>query len=217
MSELLKKELCETGFNFIEVVDGLLLIDDFISKEELEEIFGFIDKAVDEDWRVEYLANLAQFCMMKFGRDDVENLIAEGKYNITQNWEDKNLNISQSEIHRVMYSRLNNLLIKSESNLNLSGFATIQRMQEGVELKSHKDQTTDPSIQFGTILYLNDEYKGGEVFFEDKNIALRPKPGSLLIFPGDFEHGVKHVGAGPIRYVIVGFIKANDFYENNKY
>ena len=42
---------------------------------------------------VNRLGNLKHFCMEKFGRDDVENLVAEGKFEITQNWEDKNFNI----------------------------------------------------------------------------------------------------------------------------
>jgi hypothetical protein len=39
------------------------------------------------------------------------------------------------------------------------------------------------------------------------------------MFPGtdEFNHGVKHVGDGPIRYVMPGFIKVADFYEKNKY
>ncbi|NCW13131.1 MAG: 2OG-Fe(II) oxygenase, partial [Chitinophagia bacterium] len=52
-----------------------------------------------------------------------------------------------------------------------------------------------------------------------KDISLRPKPGDLLFFPGneEYEHGVRHVGDGPIRYVIVGFIKEIGHYERNKY
>jgi hypothetical protein len=92
-------------------------------------------------------------------------------------------------------------------------------MQEGVELKSHTDQHTDPSIRYASILYLNDNYKDGELFFKNLDIELKPKPGSLLIFPGtpQYEHGVRHVGAGPIRYVLVGFVKVKNFYVNNKY
>jgi hypothetical protein len=96
----------------------------------------------------------------------------------------------------------------------------MQRMQEGVELKSHTDQHTDPSIKYAAILYINDDYKDGTLFFVNKeNSDLRPRPGTLLVFPGneEFQHGVRHVGEGPIRYVIVGFIKVKDFYENNKY
>ena len=36
--------------------------------------------------------------MQKFGRDDVENLVEEGKFEITQNWEDKNFNILNTTI-----------------------------------------------------------------------------------------------------------------------
>jgi hypothetical protein len=41
----------------------------------------------------------------------------------------------------------------------------------------------------------------------------------MLFFPGNkkYEHGVKHVGDGPIRYVLVGFIKEKDHYAKNKY
>jgi hypothetical protein len=92
-------------------------------------------------------------------------------------------------------------------------------MQPGVELKSHTDQRTDPSIKYATILYLNDDYNNGELFFENFNLELKPKPGELLIFPGNekYEHGVRHVGEGPIRYVLVGFIKEVDHYLKNKY
>lgn len=215
----LTKELEDSLLDFEETPDGIVVIKDFVSKDEIDHIFSIINKTPDADWRIEYLGNLAKFCMMKFGRDDVDNLVAEGKYEITQNWEDKNLNILTDPLQRVIYNRLNDLIVKTKSNLELSGLATIQRMQEGVELKSHTDQHTDPSISYATILYLNDDYVDGELFFENKGLQLRPAPGTLLIFAGgeDFKHGVRHVGAGPIRYVIVGFIKSVDFYEGNKY
>ena len=111
------------------------------------------------------------------------------------------------------------LVVKENSKWWTSGLKTFQRMQEGVALTSHTDQHTDPSIQYASILYLNDDYVGGELFFKNKNLEVKPKPRSLLIFPGneEFEHGVRVVGKGPIRYVIVGFIKILNFYENNKY
>jgi hypothetical protein len=57
------------------------------------------------------------------------------------------------------------------------------------------------------------------LFFKNLDLKIKPKKGSLLIFPGtsDFHHGVIPVGEGPIRYVLVGFIKEKNFYENNKY
>lgn len=158
--------------------------------------------------------------MEKFGRSDVDNLVAEGKFEITLGWDDKNLNISHEEISATLQQRLGDLLRIADSSLELAGFGTLQRMQEGVELKSHTDQHTDPSIRYAAILYINDDYKDGTLFFKNKeNSDLRPKPGTLLIFPGneEYEHGVRFVGKGPIRYVTVGFIKVTGFYEGNKY
>jgi hypothetical protein len=219
MSAFLEKELIENNFEIKKIDDNVILVKNFISEKEIEDIFSLIDSIGEEDWRIEYLGNLKNFCLEKFGRDDVENLVAEGKFEITQNWEDKNFNILNTEIQLKIYKRLGDLVKKADQSLDLSGFATIQRMQEGVELKPHTDQDTDPSIRHAAILYLNEEYSKGELFFSNHNIELKPKPGSLLLFPGtqDYNHGVRHVGPGPIRYVLVGFIKVKNFYENNKY
>jgi hypothetical protein len=219
MIENFKKELIKNNYKFEEITDEILLIKDCLLKEEMDFLWDQINKASQADWEIEYLSNLPRFCMEKFGRDDVENLVAEGKFEITHNWADKNLNISQYDEYRTFHERLNNLVVSADSNLNLSGFATIQRMQPGVELRSHTDQHTDPSIRYATILYINDDYNEGELFFKNLNLKLRPKPGEMLFFPGDdkHEHGVEHVADGPIRYVLVGFIKENNFYDNNKY
>ena len=219
MTNFLEKELIENGFNVKVVIPDLLLVENYLSKQEVDYILNIIDQTPEEDWYIEYLSNLKRFCLEKFGRDDVDNLVAEGKFEVTQGWEDKNLNISSDQIYKKIYSRLDEIVLKANNMLNLSGFATIQRMKKEVELKSHTDQHTDPSIKYAAILYLNDDYKDGELFFKNKSLDLRPKPGSLLIFPGneEFEHGVRHVGEGPTRYVLVGFIKVTDFYENNKY
>ena len=224
MSNYLEQELKEAGFNVTKIIDDVTLVEDFLSKEEIDHLFEIMSNLSQDDWEKEYMDNLPSFCMAKFGRDDVENLVAEGKFEITQNWKDKNYNISHEEIYKTIYSRLSVVVDAADQKLDLgelelSGLATIQRMQEGVELKAHTDQHTDPSIRYAAIVYLNDDYVDGEIFFPNKDLQLRPKPGSLIIFPGndEFHHGVKHVGKGPIRYVLVAFIKIKKFYENNKY
>ena len=219
MIENFKKELIKNSYEFEEITDEILLIKNVLLEEEIDFLWDKINKASQADWEVEYLSNLPRFCMEKFGRDDVENLVAEGKFEITHNWADKNLNIAEHKEYREFHKRLNDMVERSDSNLNLSGFATIQRMQPGVELRSHTDKHTDPSIKYATILYINDDYNEGELFFKNLNLQLRPKPGEMLFFPGDekHEHGVKHVADGPIRYVLVGFIKENDHYIKNRY
>jgi hypothetical protein len=219
MIDSFKKQLLNKGYSIKEITSEIFSVENFLSKEQINILLSIINGISQEDWEVEYSANLKTFCMTKFGRDDVENLVAEGKFEITQNWKDKNFNIANHEIYRKIYDNLNSMVVNSNSELHLSGFATIQRMQPGVELKSHSDQHTDPSIQYATIAYINDDYLDGELFFPHLGIEIKPEPGSLLFFPGnkEHEHGVRHVGEGPIRYVLVGFIKENDHYIKNKY
>ena len=214
-----KEKLKENSLAFEEITEEIFWIKDFLKKDELDFVLSIIDKASQADWETEYIGNLKNFCMKKFGRDDVDNLVAEGKFEITQNWVDKNLNIQGHEERQVFYDRLSKIIVDLDPSLLLSGLATIQRIQTGVELKPHTDQHTDPSIRYATILYINDDYVDGELFFPNLDISLKPKPGDLLFFPGDekHEHGVRHVGEGPIRYVVVGFVREKDHYVKNRY
>jgi hypothetical protein len=220
MEVFLQKQFEEAGFK-TEVFHGQVLsIENFLSQEELDSVWDIINRTPEDEWSKAYRESLARFCMEKFGRDDVENLVAEGKYEITLGWDDKNLNIQNELVSKNSHKRVSDLIALADSTLELAGFGTMQRMQAGVQLKSHTDQHTDPSIRYAAILYINDDYKDGTLFFYNKeNSDMRPKPGTLLVFPGneEFEHGVRHVGEGPIRYVTVGFIKVKGFYENNKY
>jgi hypothetical protein len=220
MEVFLKKEFEDAGYDVEVFHDHVLFVKDFLTEEELQTILNIIETTDEAEWFIEYTKNLARFCMEKFGRDDVDNLVAEGKFEITKGWQDKNLSITREKISMTLQRRLGELMKIADPSLELGGFGTLQRMQKGVELKSHTDQHTDPSIRYAAILYINDDYKDGTLFFKNKeNSDLRPKPGTLLIFPGneEYEHGVRVVGDGPIRYVTVGFMKVIGFYENNKY
>ena len=220
MSVFLKKEFDDAGYTTKVFHDGVLFIEDFLKEKELDILLDIIKRTPNEDWSIEYQKNLARFCMEKFGRDDVDNLVAEGKFEITKGWDDKNLDITNEKISSILQKRLGDLISMSDPTLELAGFGTLQRMQEGVELKAHTDQHTDPSIKYAAILYINDDYKDGTLFFKNKeNSDLRPTPGTLLLFPGneEYEHGVRFVGKGPIRYVTVGFIKITGFYQENKF
>lgn len=54
------------------------------------------------------------------------------------------------------------------------------------------------------LIYLNEDYEGGELVFPNQHISLQPKAGMLVAFPSDhhFAHGVKPVTDGT-RYALV--------------
>jgi len=212
-------ELEKNNFVFEQVADELIYIKNFITQDELEGVKKIIDAASQKDWEKHYMASLANFCMEKFGRSDVDKLVEEGKFEITQGWMDKTLSLQGNNLSMKLWLRINSIVHGCDNSLMLCGLSTIQRLPPGVELKSHVDQDTDPSIRYAVVLYLNDDYNAGELFFDNLNISLKPESRSLLFFPGNikYKHGVRHVSDGPVRYVIVGFVKEIDFYKKNKY
>lgn len=205
------------NYNVAEPVDQIFVIKNFLHENEITELLKFVNSVDEKLWHEEYLRNLKPFCMQKFGRDDIENLVKEGLFEITQNWYDKVIMIQNREETHHLFEKIHerlHLLFNDESIIVPSGNNTIQRMQPGVELKSHFDQNTDPSIGYASIIYINNDYADGELYFVNKNFTIKPDPGTLIIFPGtkEYEHGVKTVGEGPVRYVLPGFIKYKDFY-----
>ena len=56
------------------------------------------------------------------------------------------------------------------------------------------------------ILYLNDDYEGGELYFPEHSLEFKPPVYSFIMFPGGHEniHGVKEIIKGT-RYTMVSF------------
>jgi hypothetical protein len=77
-------------------------------------------------------------------------------------------------------------------------------MDEGSFLPSHRDEDANADGVYDGKkrshvcgLYLNDDYEGGELLLEDQGVALKPKPGTLVFFPGFYtNHGVNEVTKG---------------------
>jgi hypothetical protein len=69
---------------------------------------------------------------------------------------------------------------------------------------------------FGCVYYLNDNYNGGEIYFPNQELEIKPKPNTLIFFPGTLEylHGVKPITNG-IRYTLTSFWTHNKQFKMN--
>lgn len=89
-----------------------------------------------------------------------------------------------------------------------------QKWEVGSSANPHSDNSDfdgNPSegfdnLKYVGILYLNDDYSGGDLYFPEHNISIHPNAGSMYIFSGGVEniHGVTEITAGT-RYSIVSF------------
>lgn len=80
------------------------------------------------------------------------------------------------------------------------------RYKEGQFFKEHADATEEFPRKISILLYLNEDYTGGEIIFTKESISIKPKKNTLIIFPSseDFSHSAEPVISG-IKYVVVGF------------
>ena len=66
---------------------------------------------------------------------------------------------------------------------------------------------------YSAIFYINDDYDGGEIYFPNWDIEIKPKAGSLVIFPSNDEyvHGVKEI-KNLNRYSIAIWYAGQEYY-----
>jgi hypothetical protein len=81
------------------------------------------------------------------------------------------------------YFKIKNILIKDRSNILIS------KLIKGMDMEPHVDEN-DMRVYD---IYLNDNFKGGELFFNNLNIQIKPLPGLLAIYDPTELHSVKKV------------------------
>lgn len=61
-------------------------------------------------------------------------------------------------------------------------------------------------IEYAALTYLNEDYEGGELYFPEYEIEIKPSAGELIFFPGNhlYLHGVREVTSGH-RYAVMTF------------
>lgn len=71
--------------------------------------------------------------------------------------------------------------------------------REGMHMLPHSDEVGDryPERNYASLIYLNDDYEGGELYIPSLNFELKPQKGMMVAFAGGtLLHGVKPVISG---------------------
>jgi len=84
---------------------------------------------------------------------------------------------------------------------------TIQVVRwDGQAMPPHQDDRhpdgaphNTPWRAWASVMYLNDDFDGGEIYFPDTEESYKPVAGALIIFEGSLRHGVRAVSRG-VRY-----------------
>lgn len=85
---------------------------------------------------------------------------------------------------------------------------TLLRYQPGEKYNLHYDGGTETARSISVLVYLNDDYEGGELEFPNFDVSIKPKAGTLVLFPSNYAYA--HI-AQPVKlgtkYVIATWLK----------
>ena len=212
----------------------IYVIEDFLTEYERKTLYDALEKLTPEDFYNAYLEKqIKRQAKERFGTDDLDKLIADGTIESLDQafnlyWSDKIFFIDEinKDIENEITNRLNSYL---QPGFNFRNLRTVQKHKQGQLLDYHYDNAYETDIKYAVVIYLNDNYKGGELHFppeEDlqkiengtnwelktdkiNGLLIQPKQRSMVIFSttGDYVHGVRPVVSDDNRYAIVTFIR----------
>jgi len=81
---------------------------------------------------------------------------------------------------------------------------SLLRYTEGGKYSAHVDRGAPNNRVVSGLIYLNDDFEGGELHFPRQELTIKPKPGSLVLFPSfhTFEHASLPIKSGT-KYAVV--------------
>ena len=85
--------------------------------------------------------------------------------------------------------------------ISISKYETSKSMGPHVD-----DYNDDENPNISVVLYLNDDYEGGQLHFKEQNVTIKPEAGSIVIFPSvaPYYHESMPVTSG-VKYMSPGF------------
>ena len=181
----------------IEKLDqNIFVFNNFITEYEASQLIDIAINATESEWS-EY--NYTE----RHKNDEWENrILLLDQCSLF----DENKKIIVNTIFDRIKDEIRNILNKDI--YEYVGFKGIYRSIQGQEMKTHSDQGLGPKFKYGIVLYLNDNYSGGEIYYPNVGVEIKPKAYSLVLHPAHeaYRHGVKEVSYGT-RYSMTVFVK----------
>jgi alpha-ketoglutarate-dependent taurine dioxygenase/predicted 2-oxoglutarate/Fe(II)-dependent dioxygenase YbiX len=172
----------------------------FLTPEEIKTILNYIEYMISEDWQTS------------------ESLFWNKRILDLNNINNPN---PKDQLIKEMLVDIRQRIIENIKEVQGVAFPiyadTLQivKWPKGYEQEPHADgehiypedgEHPFPHRLYASVCYLNNDFDGGEIYFPQHDIELKPVPGTMVNFPGtrEYLHGVRSVDNG-IRYTIVSF------------
>lgn len=193
-----KKTLIPSGY-FGKTSDSIFIVENFISQEEVDELL-YAAKNLDIWREAKYKNRYTDKDKFKIAAPNTAQLLDD----ICERWRK-----AVSEFYGV----------KIETYINPICRWPVWGKQIPHADKEWKDGSPGEQNYYdiGSVIYLNNDYEGGEIYFPDHELDIKPDPGTAVAFPGDlyFFHGVREIRkteryAIPIFWTVLEYDPAKD-------
>lgn len=163
-------------------------MEDF--KSQIKYIKGFMDPK-EANLVTEYAKKHSEL-FSNYGNNEQEFTVHT--YHEIQELDSDLLDMIQETALMVYSFVLNNYKTKFDHFINEK--THIAKFVEGNGMHEHFDASRPNDI--ATLIYLNNDYDGGDIYFPKYQLSFKPEPGDLLCFPDNpnFVHGVKPITKG---------------------
>lgn len=173
----------------IKLSEDVYEINNFLTSEELEEVYAIINATEEKAWFSEDTAKDKDFSNF---------------------WDGKNLEFKEETVFDRISSKMESLF---ESYSDYPGKILLQRYKRGDFIQPHTDQWNPDLpyyIGYGLCLYYNDNYEGGQLEYPEIGLVVKPKENSLYIHGGHILHGSTPVLSDKTRYFSTAFVRGTD-------
>lgn len=167
---------------------NVYVIDNFLSNKEHQTLFNFVSSPDQISWIVE------PWTTERTPKDSIPEDILDLLKKI----------FKTARLNCINY-------YDTEVNDDFMGQYLLTKWSSGSKMNPHVDTDSQKHQHIVCMYYINDSYDGGEIFFPDYDLKIKPKSNSVIMFPGNenYVHGVLEVLKGfrytfGMRFVFTG-------------
>jgi predicted 2-oxoglutarate/Fe(II)-dependent dioxygenase YbiX len=168
---------------------NIVIRENFISKEELDTVLSSLDHTIT--WGSNSMAGIPDKVtnQLHFEKPEAHAILKRAIDRVQQ----------EIELHFGRPLEVNSAGIR---RWDTGEFQPLHA--DGEDIEGHPNEAF--IVDYGAVIYLNDDYEGGEIYFPDHNIDFKPKAGTLVFFPSNnmYIHGVRTITKGT-RYTTPSF------------
>jgi hypothetical protein len=224
-SETTSNRMSDKYFNTTRVSNpgfGLNVYHHAFSKEQVNKFINTLDKNLGESgpyhWNEAQVTNSTT--PIKKARDCVDFKMNSKSLGL-KNQQNAELLDTYNEIFEILRSCIDDYCRYWGINVNFyEVFNFVKYEGEGKHFRIHADDGPAYKCAVSAVIYLNDDYEGGEIHFPRlDNLTVKPGYGDIAIFPSNYvyEHASLPIQSGT-KYCVVIMMDINDLaHKDNPY